>query len=136
MRITIATGPWLPVPALRGGAIPRLWQGLAEEFVRQGQDVCILARSFSGQPAEATISGVRYIRWGGFDQSLSIKRDLVKDFAYSALAVKRLPQADILVTNSFWLPWFAGFFQESVGRVVINAARFPKSQYWLYSRAA
>lgn len=136
MRITIVTGPWLPVPALQGGAIPRLWQGLAEEFVKQGHEACIFARAFPGQPSKETIHGVRYIRWGGFEQSLSIKRDLMKDFIYAALAVKQLPQANILITNSFWFPLFAGFFQNRVGRIVINAARFPKSQYWLYLRAA
>src|SRR5437763_1251260 len=82
MRITIATGPSFPVPALRGGAAARLWQGLAEEFARRGHDVCIVARSFTGQPSEEIIRDVRYIRWGGFSQSLSIYVDLLRDFLY------------------------------------------------------
>lgn len=33
MKITIATGPLFTVPAVAGGAIPRMWLSLAEEFV-------------------------------------------------------------------------------------------------------
>lgn len=136
MRITIATGPWLPAPALQGGAIPRMWQGLAEEFARKGHAVCIFARAYPGQPAEERIKGVEYRRWGGFQQSLSIKADLIKDFVYSAFGVGRLPQGDILITNVFWLPFLAGYFRRRAGKIVVNANRFPKGQYRLYSRAA
>ncbi len=136
MKITIATGPWLPVPALQGGAIPRLWQGLAEEFARRGNDVCILARSFPGQPDQEAINGVRFLRFGGYQQSLSIKKDLAKDFIYAVRAVGRLPKADILVTNAFWLPVLAAFFRRDAGKIVVNANRFPKGQFRLYSGAA
>ena len=130
MRITIATGPMLPVPTLRGGAVPRMWQGLAEQFALAGHEVTVFAREFSGQPERETIAGVRYLRWGGFDQSLSVRRDLLKDLAYAMRAVRRLPSADILITNDFWLPVFAAR-RRSVGRVVVNANRFPKGQFWL-----
>lgn len=136
MRITIATGPMLPVPALRGGAIPRMWQGLGEAFAAQGHDVCVFARAFAGQPGEERIAGVRYRRWGGFDQGSSVYADLARDFAYALRAAHRLPPADILVTNDFWLPVFAGARQRTSGRVVVNANRFPKGQYFLYGRVA
>jgi glycosyltransferase involved in cell wall biosynthesis len=136
MRITIATGPMFPVPPLRGGAIARLWQGMAEEFARRGHEVCIFARSFPGQPANEELRNVHYYRWGGFSQSLSTKFDLLRDFAYAARAVRRLPVADILVTNDFWLPVFAQLRYRNVGRVVVNANRFPKGQFWLYRGAA
>ncbi len=135
MRITIATGPMLPVPTLRGGAVPRMWQGLAEQFALAGHEVTVFAREFSGQPERETIAGVRYLRWGGFDQSLSVRRDLLKDLAYAMRAVRRLPSADILITNDFWLPVFAAR-RRSVGRVVVNANRFPKGQFWLYQKTA
>lgn len=135
MKLTIATGPMLPVPTLRGGAVPRMWQGLAERFARAGHGVTVFARAFPGQPDRETIAGVRYLRWGGFDQSLSVKRDLLKDLAYAVRAVRRLPSAEILITNDFWLPVFAAR-RRSVGRVVINANRFPKGQFWLYQKAA
>jgi len=82
MRITIATGPWLPVPAINGGAIPRMWQGLAGEFAKRGHDVCIFARSDDRQPNEERINGVRYVRRGGATESLAITRDLAKDLVY------------------------------------------------------
>jgi glycosyltransferase involved in cell wall biosynthesis len=129
--ISIATGPWLPVPALQGGAIPRLWQGLAEEFVARGHQVRILCRSYQGQPQTEVINGVQYIRKGGLSQSTNINLDLLKDFFYGLLVVPTLPSADILVINDFWLPVFAAL-RPKVGKVVINANRFPKRQYWLY----
>lgn len=135
MRITIATGPMLPVPTLRGGAVPRMWQGLAEQFALAGHEVTIFAREFSGQPERETIAGVRYQRWGGFDQSLSVRKDLLKDLAYAVRAARRLPPADILVTNDFWLPVFAAR-RRSTGKVVVNANRFPKGQFWLYQNSA
>lgn len=136
MRITIATGPMLPVPAILGGAIPRLWQGLAEEFAREGEDVCIFARAFPGQPKTEAINGVRYLRFGGFQQSLSVAVSLFKDFFYAGAAVWKLPVADVLVTNDFWLPVFCTYLRSDVGRVVVNANRFPKGQFRLYRRVA
>lgn len=136
MKITVATGPWLPVPALQGGAIPRLWQGLAEEFAKRGHDVCIFARTFPGQPDQEMINSVRFLRFGGYQQSLSIKKDLAKDFIYGLRVVGKLPKADILVTNAFWLPVLAGVLRRDAGKIVVNANRFPKGQFRLYSGAA
>ncbi|GAB1544834.1 hypothetical protein NUACC21_75100 [Scytonema sp. NUACC21] len=131
MIISIATGPWLPVPAVQGGAIPRLWQGIAEEFAAKGHEVRILCRAYQGQPPTEVINGVQYIRKGGFFQSTNIKLDLLKDFVYGLLVFPTLPSADILVINDFWLPVFAAL-RPKAGKVVINANRFPKKQYWLY----
>lgn len=136
MKITIATGPLLPVPAVKGGAVQKLWHGLAIEFVRSGHTVTIVARSFPGQPETEIRDGINFIRVGGFDQSLSVRRDLVKNFFDSARVTRHLPRADILVTNDFWLPVFAGWFKASAGKIVVNANRFPKGQFGLYRRAA
>lgn len=133
MIINIATGPWLPVPAVQGGAIPRLWQGLAEEFAARGHEVRILCRSYPGQPQTEVINGVQYIRRGGLPQSTNIILDLLKDFFYGLLIFPTLPPADILVINDFWLPIFAAL-RPKAGKVVINANRFPKGQYWLYAK--
>lgn len=136
MRITIATGPLLPVPALRGGAIPQMWHGLAGEFALHGHEVCIFARRFPGQADRESEGAVRYIRYGGFSQSRWSAFDLLRDFLYAASAVRRLPEADILVTNDFWLPVLAGLWRRGAGRVVVNANRYPKGQYRLYLHAA
>jgi glycosyltransferase involved in cell wall biosynthesis len=134
MIISIVTGPWLPVPAVQGGAIPRLWQGLAEEFVTKGHQVRILCRSYPGQPETEIINGVEYIRRGGLSQSTNIYLDLVKDFLYALFTFPQLPTADILVINDFFLPVFAAL-RPKVGKIVINANRVPKGQYRLYTKA-
>lgn len=136
MKIVIAAGPMLPVPALRGGAIPRLWESLGQEFARNGHVVTVLARAFPGQPARETREGVEYRRWGGFDQSPRIAWDLARDLLYGIRLLPRLPRADILVTNTFWLPALAAAVRPAAGRVVVNANRFPKGQFRLYRRVA
>ncbi|NDJ24024.1 glycosyltransferase [Nostoc sp. B(2019)] len=135
MIISIATGPWLPVPAVQGGAIPRIWQGLAEEFANRGHQVRILCRSYPGQPQTEVINGVEYIRQGGLPQSTNIVLDLFKDLLYALLTFPSLPPSDILVINDFWLPVFAALHPK-VGQIVVNAARFPKGQYSLYGGVA
>ena len=132
MKISIVTGPWLPVPPLQGGSVPRLWQGLAEEFAAVGHQVTILCRSYPSQPQQETINGVMYVRYGGFPQSRTIALDLLKDLAYALLMVPVLPRADILVINDFWLPVFAAKLRADAGQIVVNANRFPKGQYYLY----
>ena len=133
MKISIATGPWLPVPTLQGGAAPRLWQGLAEAFAAQGHHVTIVCRAYSGQPSTETINGVYYQRRGGFPQSTNIWSDLIKDLIYALSTFHTLPCADILVINDFWLPVFAPL-QRRIRKTVISVGRFPKGQYGLYSR--
>lgn len=133
MIISIATGPWLPVPAVQGGAIPRMWQGLAEEFAARGHQVNILCRAFPGQPSTEVIQGVKYTRWSGFSQCPNIKLDLIKDLFYALLTTPTLPSSDILVINDFWLPVFAALHPK-VRKIVINVNRFPKGQYWLYAK--
>ncbi|MGL5080761.1 MAG: glycosyltransferase family 4 protein [Microcoleaceae cyanobacterium] len=138
MKISIATGPWLPVPPLQGGSTGRIWQGLAEAFAAHGHQVKILCRSYPSQPAQEVIKGVTYIRQGGLPQSTNIYLDLVKDFSYGLATVPSLPCADILIINDFWLPVFAATFRPDAGKIVIHAGRFPKGQYrlGLYSGTA
>ena len=114
----------------------RVWYGLALEFARAHHEVIVLARSFEGQPTQEVIDEVRFERWGGFKQSTSIFADLTKDFVYAAGLLRRLPRADILVTNSFWLPALAGRVSRRSGRIVISANRFPKKQFVLYGHSA
>ena len=133
MRINIATGPWLPVPAVQGGAVHRLWQGLAEEFATKGHQVSILCRAYPGQPSTEVINQVTYIRRGGLPQSTNIYWDLVKDFVYAVTTFPTFPPADITIVNDFWLPVFANF-RPSLGKIAINVNRFPKKQYWLYKK--
>src|SRR4029077_9446044 len=108
MRITIITGPWLPVPALKGGSVSRMWDGLSEQFAAGGHEVIVVGRRYPGQPLKESHKGVIYTRIGGASQGRSVYLDLVKDFFYAMTVLPRLPKTDILVTNDFWLPILAG----------------------------
>ena len=133
MKITIATGPWLPVPAIAGGAVNRRWQGVAEQFAAKGHQVTICCRAYPGQLSQEVIQGVQYIRRGGMSQSTNIYWDLLKDLAYALQTVTTLPKADITVINDFWLPIVAPF-RNQIGKIVVNANRVPKGQYRFYRR--
>jgi glycosyltransferase involved in cell wall biosynthesis len=116
--------------------MPKVWHGLARAFIREGHRVTILARKFPGQPDEEREGNLSILRMRGFSQSANVARDLAKDLMYTINVLPRLPSADILVTNDFWVPALAPTARRSAGAVVVCAARFPKGQYWLYSRAA
>jgi glycosyltransferase involved in cell wall biosynthesis len=47
-----------------------------------------------------------------------------------------MPQGGVVVTNDFWMPALLPWLKPSAGKVVVNANRFPKKQYWLYSKCA
>ncbi|MBF2097693.1 MAG: glycosyltransferase family 4 protein [Gloeomargaritaceae cyanobacterium C42_A2020_066] len=134
MHIAILTGPLLPVPAVQGGAVPRLWQGLAEVFVQRGHPVTLYCRSYPGQPAQETLKGVTYRRWGGFSQSRAVTRDLALDLIYSTGLMPQIHPADIVILNNFWLPALLPRLRPNIGRIVVNANRYPKGQYRFYGR--
>lgn len=134
MRITVAMGPFIPLPPGSAGAVERRWLGTAQTFAQRGHDVTMVSKRDAREHA-STDEGVRHLTVPGFDQSQSIKRDLFKDMIYARRAMKKLPEADILVTNTFWLPVLAPIFRKRAGRVVVNVARFPKGQIKLYGRA-
>jgi glycosyltransferase involved in cell wall biosynthesis len=136
MKITIATGPIYPVPAVLGGSVQRLWLSLAEEFAKREHEVTIFAKAYPGQADAENRNGVRLIRWGGYDLTTSLWRDLVKCFLYAWRACPKVPAGDVVVTNDFWMPALLPLLRPSAGHVVVNANRFPKKQYWLYGRAA
>ena len=136
MKITIATGPIFPVPAVRGGAVQRLWEGLAREFAKRGHEVTIFSREFPGQATEETVDGIRYVRRGGYAQSTSIKRDLVQCLLYALKTARHVPPGHVVVTNDFWMPAVLPWLRPSVGKVVPCLQRFPKNQGRLYSKCA
>lgn len=113
-----------------------MWMSLAEEFAQAGHDVCVFAREFEGQARREVRNGVLYDRFSGFAQSRQIAVDLVKDLIYALRAAPRLRNADILVTNDFWLPAICAAIRTTAGKIVVNANRFPKGQYVLYGGAS
>jgi glycosyltransferase involved in cell wall biosynthesis len=133
MKITIATGPTYPFPPVGAAGVQKVFLALAREFSRLGHDVTVFARSWPGQPETEEFSGIRIVRWGGYAQGLNIWSDLGKDFIYAARAFRRVPSADVVVTNDFWLPFMLKFADR--GALVVAAHRFPKQQYRLYRHA-
>lgn len=136
MKITIATGPIFPVPAVRGGAVQRLWEGLAREFAKCGHEVTIFAREFPGQAKEEIVDGIRYVRRGGYEQSTSIKRDLLQCLLYALKTSRHVPPGDVVVTNDFWMPAVLPWLNPAAGKVVPCLQRFPKKQCGLYGKCA
>ena len=114
----------------------RLWEGLAREFAKRGHEVTIFAREFPGQASEETVDGIRYVRLGGYEQSTSIKRDLVQCLLYALKTARHVPPGDVVVTNDFWMPAVLPWLKPSAGKVVPCLQRFPKNQGRLYGKCA
>ena len=133
MKITIVQGAFLPVPPLMGGAVEKIWFALGQEFVRRGHEVVHISRRCMGLPREETIEGVRHIRVPGFDTPTSLALLKGLDLLYSLRALRVLPEADILVTNTFWLPFFVR--SKRYGKLYVHAARYPKGQMRFYAHA-
>jgi glycosyltransferase involved in cell wall biosynthesis len=136
LRITILQGAFLPVPPLRGGAVEKMWFELGKQFRRQGHSVCQVSRSFSGLPQEELIEGVRHVRVQGYDTPANGLYLKLLDLLYSLRALRVLPPADILITNTFWLPILAASKQQRLGQIVVDVQRMPKGQMCFYSRSA
>ncbi|MDK2971318.1 MAG: hypothetical protein PWP23_1073 [Candidatus Sumerlaeota bacterium] len=132
MRITIVTGPFFPIPPAPCGAVERLWWDLAREFVRRGHAVRLLCRPDESGRAEEMRDGVSVRRLSAWTSTGSLAVNLAKDLVYAVHAVACLRPADILVTNTFWLPVLARL-RPRAGCVVVNVGRMPKGQMRLYN---
>jgi glycosyltransferase involved in cell wall biosynthesis len=133
MRITIILGPFLPIPPVLGGAVEKVHFLLAGEYRAAGHDVTIISRKYEDLPDEERVEGIRYIRISSFDRSNSLTQNLAADFRYALRAASCVPQSDITVTNSFFLPLLLR--RRSAGKIYVHVARYPKYQMLLYSRA-
>jgi glycosyltransferase involved in cell wall biosynthesis len=136
LHITILQGAFLPVPPLRGGAVEKMWFELGKQFARQGHSVCHVSRLFEGLPAEEAIESVRHLRVKGDDTPANGVHLKLLDLLYSLRALRVLSPADILITNTFWLPILAGHRQQQLGRIVVDVQRMPKGQIRFYNRSA
>ena len=133
MRITIVQGAFLPAPPLLGGGVEKMWFGLAPEFVRAGHEVTYISRRYESLPDEETRDGVRHVRVRGFDAPKSKLLYRACDFVYARRARRALPAADIVITNTIFLPLFIR--DPRVGKLCVHVARFPKGQMRLYRHA-
>jgi glycosyltransferase involved in cell wall biosynthesis len=134
MKITIVLGAFFPVPPTMGGGVEKVWFSLAPEFVKRGHDVVIVSRKMPELPREETIDGVKHLRVNGFDTPWSLVWLKFLDLIYSLRTMPILPKADIIVTNTFWLPILLR--DSKRGKVYVHVGRYPKGQMRFYGRAA
>lgn len=134
MKITIVQGAFLPVPPLLGGAVEKVWYSLGREFARQGHAVTHLSRQYPGLPEEEDVDRVRYRRIAGYATPRSLLSLKLYDLLYSLKVRRILPSADILVTNTFWLPVLVR--NPKFGKLYVHVGRYPKGQLKYYRRAA
>ncbi|MDQ2867336.1 MAG: glycosyltransferase family 4 protein [Verrucomicrobiota bacterium] len=134
MKITIVLGAFFPVPTVMGGAVEKIWSALAREFATRGHAVTLISRAIPQFQKNEIVDGVRYLRVPGFDTPRSLLWLKFLDLIYSWRVRRVLPPADILVTNTFWLPLLAR--DRSQGKIYVHVGRYPKGQMWLYHRAA
>jgi glycosyltransferase involved in cell wall biosynthesis len=136
LKITILQGAFLPVPPKLGGAVEKLWYQFGIIFHESGHDVTHISRSYAGMPSQQVISGVHHIRLSGFDMPSNIFLVKLFDLLFSLRALFALPAADILVTNTFWMPLLLFLRPQSRGRIVVSVERMPKGQMRFYRHAA
>jgi glycosyltransferase involved in cell wall biosynthesis len=134
LRLTIVQGAFLPVPPRLGGAVEKAWYALGREFARRGHAVTHLGRRFDGLPDRETDGGVDYRRVRGHAAPAQLWRLKLLDLLYSLRVRRVLPPADILITNTFWLPLLAR--RPAAGRTYVHVARYPKGQLRHYPRTA
>jgi glycosyltransferase involved in cell wall biosynthesis len=134
MKITIVLGAFLPVPPTMGGAVEKAWFVLAQEFAKRGHEVVVVSRALPQLPREEVIDGVRHIRVRGFDTPSCLWWLKFLDLIYSLRVIPVLPRADVLVTNTFWLPILVRGSKR--GRLYVHVARYPKGQMRFYGGAA
>lgn len=134
LDITLVQGAFLPVPALLGGAVEKVWHALGQEFARGGHRVVHVSRSHASLPARNLEHGVEHRRVRGYETPRSLWRLKLLDLAYSLRARRALPRADVLVTNTFWLPAIER--RASRGRPYVHVARYPKGQLRFYPQRA
>jgi glycosyltransferase involved in cell wall biosynthesis len=142
MKITIVLGAFFPVPPAMGGGVEKVWFSLAPEFVKRGHDVVMVSRKLPELRREETINGVKHLRVDGFDTPRSLVWLKFLDLIYSlrtmsilrSRRMSELPDADIIVTNTFWLPILLR--NSKHGRVYVQVARYPKGQMRFYGSAA
>src|SRR5581483_3860572 len=134
MKITIVLGAFFPVPPIMGGAVEKVWFALGQEFARRGHEVLLVSRRHPSLPRAERIDGVEHVRVSGFRQPRSLVLLKLLDLIYSLRVRRILPAADMLVTNTFWLPVIERTRRH--GLVYVDVQRGPKGQMRWYAHAA
>jgi glycosyltransferase involved in cell wall biosynthesis len=136
MRITVVLGPFKPPPPAPSGAIEKVWWQLAQTFRARGHAVTVIGPDHADLPRGDEIDGVPYRRLPLVDRGRNVRIDILRDLFWSRRAARLLPEADVTVTNCFWLPWLLRSprhrIRRRIGVLNMHVQRFPKGQMRLY----
>jgi glycosyltransferase involved in cell wall biosynthesis len=132
-KITIIIGAFLPVPAVLGGAVEKLWYRLAKELNSEHIEVTLISKKHQNFADLEEVDGMLIKRVKGYTSTNFIPWRLCLDFMYSIRAVWSARKSDITITNTFWSPVLAKLFTKS--KVWVSVHRYPKHQMFLYKYA-
>jgi glycosyltransferase involved in cell wall biosynthesis len=135
MKITIVQGAFFPVPPLMGGAVEKMWYGLAKEFVNQGHEVNYISKSYKGLLNIEKREGINHLRVKGYktpSNGLVLK---FFDLLYTLRALgKIVNDTDVIISNTFWLPILLSEVNKK--KCLLDVARLPKGQMKFYTKNA
>ncbi|MBP7141502.1 MAG: glycosyltransferase family 4 protein [Opitutaceae bacterium] len=134
MRISIVMGFFLPVPAVAGGAMEKIWGKLAGIFAAQGHDVTVVSRTWPGFADCETAGRLTHLRIPGRDHTRSLPRNLWRDFLWGRRVARALPPGDLVVCNTVSLPFLIAGRRPDLGRVAVVLGRMPKGQVRVYGK--
>jgi glycosyltransferase involved in cell wall biosynthesis len=135
MKITIVQGAFFPIPPVLGGAVEKMWYGLAKEFVNQGHEVSYISKSHEGFLKTESEGGIDHMRVKGYKSPSSGIVLKILDLFYTLKAVRKISNnSDIIISNTFWLPILLSSNQQK--KCMIDVARMPKGQMRFYTQNA
>jgi glycosyltransferase involved in cell wall biosynthesis len=130
LKITILQGAFFPVPPVLGGAVEKVWYRMGQEFALLGHEVIHIGCTHPQLPDAEYSNGVNYIRIPGYDAPSKLIKLKWLDLLYSIRAIKKIPECDVIVTNSFWSPIL---LRDRRGKkVYIDVQRVPRGQMKFY----
>ncbi len=134
MRLTLVMGFFLPVPAVTGGAMEKIWGRLGERFAARGHDVTLVSRTWPGFADRETRGGLTHLRLPGRDHTRSLPRNLWRDLHWGRRVARALPPSDLVVCNTVSLPLLIAGKRPDLGRVAVVLGRMPKGQVRFYGK--
>lgn len=133
MKITIVQGAFLPVPAILGGALEKVYYKLGEEFANLGHEVVYISKAHPTLKNQETLNGVSHIRVKGFSTPKSLVVLKFYDLIYTIRTLRYI-NSDIVISNTFWLPVFLR--AKNKGKIYVIVDRRPKWQMKIYTNAS
>lgn len=135
MKITVVQGAFFPIPPILGGAVEKMWYGLAKEFVKRGHEVSYISKSCEGFLNVESEGGINHLRVKGYKSPSSGIVLKILDLFYTLKAVRKISNnTDIIISNTFWLPLVLSSNQQK--KCMIDVSRMPKGQMRFYTKNA